>query len=254
MVKIPLFTGFLQNARANKSLEGDKMTNIEQEIEKGIETYSSQAKTLVVSSPDEYAGAGELGKGIKELRAKVVEYFKPLKESAYAAHKAVTAKEAGELKPIDEALNQVRQAMNSYTEAVKRIEAEAQRKANEAAEKEAAKERERLLAQAVKADTKGNTEKAEELIQKAQDVYVAPVTVAPIMAKTVSTASGNITQTKTLEVEVIDLFDFVKELVEKGRYPTMLEVKTAALKAWVNANGLDVFPGLRITRGTSARF
>lgn len=227
---------------------------IEKELESSALTLKEQAASMVINDLTSFASAGELGKNIKELRAKIVEYFKPIKEAAHQAHKAITAKESSELKPVDEAIAILRDTMNAFTREQERIRQEEERKRQKEEEEKAEKERQKLLAQAIKAEEKGKDEKAEELLEQAENIYVAPVTVAPTIAKTVATASGNVTQAVDYIISVTDIKAFIAALVAKNIAPTMLEVKQAPLKAWVKANGLDQFPGISINKTTSVRF
>jgi hypothetical protein len=227
---------------------------IEQELQGRALSLKEQATAMVVKDVAGYALAGELGKGIKELRARIVDYFAPLKDAAYKAHKAITAKEGEELKPVDEAINILRKAMNDFNKEQKRLERIEQARLQKIADETAEKERQRLLNQAVKAEEKGQIDKAEEKLEQAEMVYAAPVTVAPTVAKTVQTAAGNITQAKEINVTVTDMRAFIAELVKRNMMPTMLEAKAAPLKAWAKANGFDTFPGLNIQKTTGVRF
>lgn len=229
---------------------------MEKELEVKALTLKDQATAMVVNDVTQYAAAGELGKSIKELRAKIVTYFKPLKESAFAAHKAITAKESEELKPVDEAIAILRDTMNAFTREQERIRQEAERKARQEAEAAAEKERQRLLAQAIKAEEKGQTEKAEEKLEQAEMVYTAPVTVAPTVAKTVATSAGNITQAKEVQVTVTDIRAFIAELVKSnpGALASIIDVRVSGLKTFVKANGLEQYPGLSIVKTTGVRF
>src|SRR3990172_5848069 len=122
--------------------------------------------------------AGEFVKGLKELKDKIIDYFKPLKEAAYKAHKAITQKENDELTPIDEADRMVRQSISAYLMEQEAIRKAAQEQLEAEARAAATKEQERLLKQAVKADEKGDAEKSAELIEKAEQVYIEPVFAA----------------------------------------------------------------------------
>jgi HD superfamily phosphohydrolase len=227
---------------------------IEKELETTALTLKDQATAMVVKDVTGYSAAGELGKSIKELRAKIVDYFQPLKEAAHKAHKAITTKEAEELKPVDEAISILRNTMNAFNEEQKRLERIEQARLQAIADEEARKEREKLLAAAIKAEAAGKMEKAEEKLEQAEMVYSAPVTVAPTVAKTVAVNGGNITQAKETIVGITDMKAFITELVKRNMFPTMLDAKTAALKSWVNANGFDSFPGLSIQKTTGVRF
>lgn len=229
---------------------------IEKEFMSTAVSLKDQATAMKVVDVAGYTAAGELGKSLKELEKKVVYYFKPLKETAFAAHKAITAKESEELKPIKEAVQILRDSMNAYRREQERIRQEEERKARLAAEEDARKEREKLEAQALKAIEKGKEEKAEDLLERAENVYVAPVTVAPTVAKTVQTSAGNITQAVETRITVTDLKAFISELVKSnpGALPSIVDVKTAGVKNFVKSSGLERYPGLSITRSTSVRF
>ena len=147
----------------------------------------------------------------------------------------------------------VRKTMNVYAQEQERIRQESERKARMEAEEAARKERERLLAQAEKAIDKGKDEKAEELLDRAELVCAAPVTVAPVVDKTIHTASGSITQAKDTQITVTDVKAFMAELVKRNVAPTMIEVKAGPLKAWVKANAIESFPGLHINQTVSVR-
>lgn len=229
---------------------------IEQELQTKALSLKDQATAMTVKDVTQYAAAGELGKSMKELRAKIVDYFAPLKKAAHEAHKAITAKEGEELKPVDEAISILRDTMNTFTREQERIRQEEERKAREKAEEDARKEREKLETQALKALEKGNEEKAETLLEKAEEVYVAPVTVAPTVAKTVATSAGNITQAKEIQVTVTDIKAFIAELVKSnpGALASIVDVRISGLKAFVKSNGLESFPGLSIIKTTGVRF
>lgn len=227
---------------------------IEKELEGKALSLKDQATAMTIVDVTSYAAAGELGKNIKELRAKIVDYFAPLKKAAHEAHKAIAAKEAGELKPVDEAINILRATMNSFNAEQERLRREEEARLRKEEEERAEKERQKLLNQAIKAEEKGQTEKAEEKLEQAEMVYAAPVTVAPTVAKTVSTDAGNITQAVEYQISVTDMKSFITELVKRNMMPTMIEVKVAPLKAWVKANGFEQFPGLNINKTTGVRF
>ena len=133
---------------------------IEKELEGQALTLKGQATSMIVQDVAGYAAAGELGKGIKELRQKIVDYFKPLKDAAHKAHKAITEKEGLELKPVDEAINILRDTMNAFTRKQEEIRVAAGKKARDEAEAIAAAGREKLLKAAVKAEKAAN--KAEK--------------------------------------------------------------------------------------------
>lgn len=215
-------------------------------------TLYEQALTLTISDQPSFAAAGEFGKSLKDLEKKIVDFFAPIKKAAHEAHKAVTKKESEELAPVQEAMSIVRKTMNIFLQEQERIRKEEERKARLAAEEAARKEQERLFALAAKAEEKGKEEKAEELLERAENVYVAPVTVAP-KVEIARFDGGNVGQVKELQVSVTDLKAFLAELVKRNLAPTMVTIGAAPLKAWVKANAMQSFPGLAIVETVSVR-
>lgn len=227
--------------------------NPEAILEERSLTLYEQATSLTIVDQVSYAAAGETGKALKSLEKEITDYFAPMKKAAHDAHKAITKKESDELAPVKEALEIVRRTMNSYAQEQQRIQHEAERKARLEAEERARKERERLEAQALAAMEKSKDEKAESLLEKAEMVYAEPVTVAPVIDKTIKTASGNITQAKELHITVTDIKAFVSALIAQNSAMTMIDVKRGPLKAWAKANAIKSFPGLQITETVGVR-
>lgn len=226
---------------------------MEQEFESKTLTLYEQAYLVRVVDQGTYETAGDMASTLKGLEKQITEYFKPLKESAYLAHKTITQREAKELSPVKEALDLLRGSMNAYLREQERLRLEAQRQAEEEARRQAAEERKGLLAEAEQALDSGDTVAAEELLDMEADVYTAPVIVAPVVPQTVKVGDTTLSQARDLQVEVVDPRVFLKALVERNVPPTMIEVKIAPLKAWVKANAHENFPGLRISSGPSVR-
>lgn len=222
--------------------------NPEAELEEKTLTLYEQATALVVVDEPTYIAAGEVGKALKSLEKEITDYFAPMKKAAHDAHKAITKKESDELTPVKEAIEIVRKTMNTYAQEQDRIRREAELKAQLAAEEQARKERARLEAQAEKAIERGQDEKADSLLEKAENVYAAPVTVAPAINKTVKTASGNITQAKELKITVTNPVLFLSELCKQnpGAVANIIKIGDGPLKSFVKSNGLKSFPGLSI--------
>lgn len=224
---------------------------IEQEFEEQSLTLYEQALSLQVVDKATYTAAGEFVKPLKDLEKKILDHYAPMKKAAHEAHKAITAKETEDLKPVREAMDLVRKSMNKYLAEVEAARRKAEEALRREAEEKARKERERLLAQAEKAEAKGDEEKVEELLDRAENVYVAPVTVQADM--TVKGDGVSVSAAMETEVMVCDLKAFIAGLVQRNLAPTMIEVKAAPLKSWVKANAIEAFPGLSIRRVPKAR-
>ena len=217
----------------------------EVEIKTKVLQLREQYKALKVVDEGSYLIAGDALKSIKEYKNKILEYFKPIKEAAWVAHKGIVAKEKEALEPAEKIEVTVRSEINQYLMKIenerkaeqKRLEAEAAAKAEA--------ERQKLLEKAAKAKSE---EKAEELLELAADVYVAPVFAPITVAKTERTGYSTITKKTDIRVCVLDVKLLLKEIVA-GRFPeSTIEVKLNNCKTYCKAMGLkgnDV-PGLLI--------
>lgn len=227
----------------------------ETEIEMKTLTLYEKATTLVIRDQESYTAAGEVGKALKTLEKEIIDYFEPLRVNAKAAYDSVLEKKNSELGPVKEAMDAVRKIMNDYIQEQERIRQEQERKARAEAEEAARKEKERLERQALAAMEKGKEEKAESLMEKAENVYAAPVTVAPVVAKTVATSNGNIVQAKELKITVVNQAAFLKALLENnpGAVAAIIKIGDGPLKSFIKSNGFDKYPGLIIEQTVGVR-
>ena len=99
----------------------------EQQLSRDVTDIEFQAESLVIQTDEDYAFAGEFGKMLKKKASQVTTFFKPMKDSAYQAHKAVCDREKAMLTPLRNAEKTVKQVMSAYI-------AEQERKRREAEE------------------------------------------------------------------------------------------------------------------------
>jgi len=214
-------------------------------------TLKTQADSYLVANQDQYGAAGDFYKSLREADRKAEEYFKPIKKSFDDGKAIVLAKEKEVRNPIAEAMKIVNGKMNTYLQEQERLRKIEEERLRKIEEDRAAKEREKLLKQAEKALDKGKDEKAETLMEKAEDVYVAPVFVP--QTAPVRTETAHVGTAKQTTVVVTDIKAFVAELVKQNSAMTMIEVKPSLLTAWVKSNGISTFPGLKISVDQVAR-
>ena len=153
---------------------------------------TEQGLTEVVESMEEYAGglniqteadfkkAGEFGRTLKQKMSEVTDFFKPMKDSAYKAHRQVCDREKAMLAPLKNAETALKKAMRRYTDMVE----EARRKEEAERQEAARREAEAKLAEAVELEKAGNNEAAEEAFVEASvmdeaTAYVVPAPVKP---------------------------------------------------------------------------
>ena len=81
----------------------------EQQLSRDVTDIEFQAESLVIQTNEDYAFAGEFGKMLKKKASQVTTFFKPMKDSAYQAHKAVCDREKAMLTPLRNAEKTVKQ-------------------------------------------------------------------------------------------------------------------------------------------------
>lgn len=213
------------------------MTEItEDQIKETALTLCESASNVVVQDQGGYEKASMFLKAIKDGKKIIVDFFAPMKEATNKAHKSVCEKEKNELTPINNAEKRVKSLMIDYVNEQEKLRREEERRANAIAEKEAEKERLKLEKQAEKALNKGNTEKAEEKLEQAENVYVEPVAVAPTVSKTTRLDSGTVSTRKDVEVILPESEQGIKELcraIADGNVPvTCVKFSPGRLKVW----------------------
>lgn len=217
------------------------------QIAAAVTETNSKALAVRVTDQVSLGKAGDIAKGLREMKKQVTDWFSPMKKAAHESWKGICAKENDTLKPLEEAENYVRKQMNDYLAEQEKIRQEAERKARIAAEEAARKEREKLEAQAMKALDKGKDDKAEALMEQAEDVYAAPVHVEAT-AVAVKTENAHVGMQDKLIIEVTDIKAFLRALLDQNSAMTMIEVSPSKLTAWAKANAVDKFPGLRVEK------
>lgn len=129
----------------------------------------SQAEALIITSDADYAAAGTFGTMIKKKMAEVSDFFKPMKENAHQAHKAICDREKAVLSPLKNAEKIVKSAMGDYIMAKDRK----RREEEEAMRRAAELERERQIERAVALEAAGDLAGAEAAIDDAEAMETA---------------------------------------------------------------------------------
>ncbi len=189
---------------------------------------------------------------LKGKRNKIVEYWKPLKERAFQAHKEVTQREKDMLSVVDGVINQINDAVKAYLREQERIRIEAQKKADEEVRKKAEDERKRIEAEQQKALDEGDIEKAMQF-DETPPPMTAVRNVAPMPQRTVRTDVGTSSVKKELVVEVVDALAFLRYCANAGLV-NLWDVKPGAVKAWVKASGFKEVPGLNIYEDVATQY
>lgn len=157
----------------------------EAELEREILPIVKRVDALaIIKTNEQYIEASEFLKVIGKAKKRIAEYWKPMIEKAHALHKELCQKRKVFDDQVDLAERACKNAITAYDTVQERIRQEAERKAQERARIEEEKRRKVLEERAAKAKEKGDEDKAEKLIEQAEEVHV-PLPVIPVAVPTV---------------------------------------------------------------------
>lgn len=188
-----------------------------------------QAKQIVIASNEDYVRAGELLLRIKEIRKKIENTFKPIKQKMDAAKKEVLDQERAADAPLVEAEGIIKPRIAAWNAEQERIRKAEEDRLREEARKQ---EEERRLEDAILAEQSGNKEEAAAIMDTPVQ---APVVVVP---KSVPKVAG-VAMTKQWKFRITDANKIPRQ------YLTVDEQKIGAivraLKDQANIPGVEVF-------------
>ena len=208
---------------------------------------------FIVNSPESYTDAGKTMLSLNDLLSKVKSYWKPLKEKAYEAHKAITAKENEMIKPIEERKKLLSTKISAYLTEQDRIKREEQQRLDSERRAQEKAERERLEAESKKAEESWDLKKAVELKAQAESVYVPPTLVLSEIKKTISMDEGTMSAKKDIEVEIINISDILRHIIS-GKLPTsIIAINESKLKQYLKMSGIMELTGCNIREVINAQ-
>ena len=140
---------------------------------------------LAIADQDTYAAAKLFLPKLKQAEDKVLDFFRDMKDRAFKAHKAITAKEGESLKPIKAARDRLSRLIYDFEREQQRLRREA-----ELAESKRLQEQQQAqaLEEANALNDAGAVEMAEQVVEQAI-AAPAPVVVLPSQAVAVQGVS-----------------------------------------------------------------
>lgn len=203
---------------------------------KKLETKSSdlvaQAENTAIKTQELYVRAAEFLKNIKAMRKEIVETFKPIIDKAHAAHKEACNQKNKYLKPVEDAEKMINSKLGVWDDEQDRKRRIEQAKLDD----KARKEREKLEAKAKKEEAKGNTEKAEELKEQAEEKEIA-VPVAPSATPKVD----GLTKKVTWKARVTDINKLPDEYIIKSANMPVLNAMAKSVKDTRKIPGVEFY-------------
>lgn len=136
----------------------------EEELTEQVNSIEYKAESMVIKDDEAYKAAGVFGRTLKQKAADVMEFFKPMKDSAYKAHREICEREKSMLTPLKNAEQILKKAMSVYTMEIEKRRREEEERLRKIAEEEAR----RKLEEAVKLEAMGEKQAAESAMLDAQ--------------------------------------------------------------------------------------
>lgn len=209
-----------------------------------IETQALQIIETAIEIRDtvSYKQAAHVLKAAKAHIKVIREHYKPLKESAFAAHKAVTKSEKDMLLPVEDLCRDTSGKMVGYQREQDWIAREEQARL-EAIQRE--REEETRLAEAEAAEQAGDAELAEQIIDE-------PVELPPVVVQSSTPKIAGISHKKTWKAEVTSKVALIKFVAENQKWLHLLDVNTKEIGRLATAqkSALSI-PGIKAVEHTS---
>ncbi|KJS85012.1 MAG: hypothetical protein JM58_09615 [Peptococcaceae bacterium BICA1-8] len=160
------------------------MININAEhLEQEASLILAEAQQYNIVNQEQFNAVGEELRRIKGVRKQVDDLFDTIIKKAHEAHKEAIGSKKKLTDPLDLAEKSFKKSMLAYQQEQERIARVEQERLRIAAEEKARKEREKLEAKAMREIEKGNEEKAETLMEQAEELVPFITVVAPQFEK-----------------------------------------------------------------------
>jgi hypothetical protein len=128
-----------------------------------------------------------------------------------------------------------------------RIRAEEQRRLQELARQEEEKLRKQLLAQAAKAEDRGQTEKAQAKMEQAEAVFIPAPFVAPIIDNCQKVSGGgSVSGQKDIEVAITSKIALIKAIASGMIPDNLIDENMGNIKRYIKATSNRNIPGVSV--------
>lgn len=195
---------------------------------------SENAKTLLVRNAEENAEACDFLQEIAAAIKGVEEFFRPMKDAAYKAHKAITSRETEILSKLKEAKAHLSRQVGAWTAKQAEEHQAEQRRIQDKIDEEARQNALAANAKAMELADAGETALAVEVLQKAKSAATPPTISLPVPPK-----PKGITSTKVWKFRVVDAALVPREYLVVDEKAIGQVVR--ALKAQTHIPGVEVY-------------
>jgi len=218
----------------------------EEDLKQEIQIIDEETKALIISSPETLGIARNEVFRIKEICKKWDKYWNPRIKEAWQLHKNLKAMHDEPIRPLIEREEKLRKDSSKYQTEQENKRREAQRKLDSERLKKEEAERKRLEDRATRAEEKGKPEKAEQLREKADEIFIPPAIVEPEILKTTRTDAGTVSQKKDIEIEIFDPMVIVQAVASRQLPIGIITISKTKLKQVIKLQGITNLDGCRI--------
>jgi len=213
------------------------------ELEQQALTWPERAKAIIITDQVSYTATAGLLINIADLERQIIDHHKPIKDAAYAAHKAACAAEKRLLDPLALAKSTVKRSIAGWEVEQERIRREAERQAEEAARKA---EEEARISLAVEAEAAGASE------ETTQEILATPIPMTrPVAVPTFQRAEGVSTQQRW-KADLVDIKALCRAIADGRASTELVQPNMVALNAMARAmKSTFNVPGVRAVPETS---
>ena len=202
-------------------------------------------RALVVQSPDEYRDTAEHLITIKAFQRRVKDWFAPLKQKAFDAHKALCTEELKLLRPSQDDESRIKRALTAYDDEQNRIRREEQIRLQQ---EQRQKDEDERLAQAATLELQGTATGEAAYHDAAAQLLEQPLALTPVEPRTPAAPKvQGLSYRETYSAEVVSLMTLVKA-VAAGEQPIgLLSANQSALDGQARSLKASMaIPGVRL--------
>lgn len=207
-------------------MDNNKVDVEVKQLESTALAWPDRANAITIVDQPSYDQATCLVIEIADLKWRIIDHHKPIKDAAFAAHKVAVAAEKRLLDPLQQADTTLRRAIGNWEQEQERIRREAQRKLEEAQRKA---DEEARIALAVEAETNGAEE--ETVAEILNTPVVLPAAVAP---PTFQRANGVGTQQRW-RAELVDIKALCRAVADGKASTEYVQANLVALNGLARA-------------------
>lgn len=208
------------------------LTDGEEQLQAEVTEIELKASKTIIANDEQYEEAAEFGRTIKQQAAQITEFFAPMKSAAHKAHAQICEREKAMLNPLKRAEKIIKAALGDYQlrlEEERRSKEEQLRKAVEA-------EAERKLQEAVEAEENGDNITAEVALEEAAMYQSANITVKAEKPKAQGISA-------TTDYEITEIMADAVPVTMNGNLLRPVN-EAAVLKLIRQSNGTVKIPGI----------